>query len=67
MKERRKKINLGADREIFKHDDKSKKIGNISYKHIHNSFQGIISTLPIFYMHAKEMLKITVIHLNFRK
>lgn len=69
MKERRKKeTNLGADGEIFKHDDKSKKTGNISYKHIQNSFQGIISILPICYMHDKENVKnYKVIHLNFRK
>lgn len=68
MKERRKKTNLEADGEIFKHDNKSKKTGNISCKHIQNSFQGIISTLPTFYMHDKENVKdYKVIHLNFRK
>lgn len=60
MKERRKKeTNLRADREIFKHDDKRKKTGNISCKHIQNSFQGIISTLPIFICMIRKIVKIT--------
>lgn len=61
MKERRKKeTNLGADGEIFKRDNKNKKTGNISHRHIQTAFQGIISTLPIFYMHDKgKMLQTT--------
>lgn len=49
-----RKTTLGADGEIFKHADRNKGTGNVHCKHTQNSFQGIITTLPIFCMHDKE-------------
>lgn len=54
IKERKKaKTTLGADGEIF-NGDRSQKTGNVHYKHIRNAFQGTITMILIFHMHAKE-------------
>ena len=54
MMEEKKKTTLGADGEIFQHDDRNKNPGNGHHKHLQNSFEGIITILSLFDMYAKE-------------